>query len=273
MTTTTKPRMASEFDAQIAAVRMKIAGCTAEKKRYTDGTVPMTAQKLRESLAGVNKGLAELGAQLAELMELQEAAKSIDAAAEWNRYISSLADDHAKVLELRKTARDMGEQIVNHVEALGPMLQQFEAVANEAATLSYAVHRAGHDVTRHTSSADVRRVRNMWDSCRAAAGLKAGAIAIAIQTALWRAGLGRVGPEVRATVEPPPQMPGRDGLRFSPEDSRSTRTGRDTRGIWTDPTTDIIAVMRQELDREDSCVASVLGVAVNAVQVAAKEQA
>lgn len=247
----TRPRLAHEYEAPIARLTAKLADREAEEHRYLSGQVlHLDADKLRQSLGSVRKEITAIRADLEEERALQAAAQTIDAAAAAAAEVEAHQSDAVSVGTLRVKALELAQQIVGKVNELGPLLREFEAVANEAGALSYSVHRGGVEAqNRAQGLGSARSARSQWEAVRELAGLKNGALATGITVALWDCGIGRIGPHAHVTVQPPPRMP-----------------GRVKSDMWLDPNANVSELMAAEFDRESSKVANVLARSLGAIR-------
>jgi hypothetical protein len=114
---------------------------------------------------------------------------------------AQLAADHRKRLtridKLGTELEGLAEQLVEHAEAFAPLLAKFAATSGERQELARAVLRDADDTRLSGVGA--------WNHYRRLSGwAESSPVCVALVAALWRSGLGRVGPNLEGVnIEPP----------------------------------------------------------------------
>jgi hypothetical protein len=105
-----------------------------------------------------------------------------------------LKELRAKFSQLEDAGQRMEKltsKIVAHIEAIGPLLAEWQAMAADRGNLAYSVYSEAQ-----ASSPNDPGHSRRWGAISNIAWARGGAMSMAISSALWRSGLGRIGPDL-----------------------------------------------------------------------------
>lgn len=265
MKQTNKPIDPATFDAKMHGCDMQIQQLERERadRLHQLAGDPDNA-KVHQLVIQLDAEIAAGRAMKTRLLKArEEAARRFNAGAHLE-YVESLEADRQKLAEVNRAIEVAAAAFINELApALATHLQRLDDLANQRAALVHGISRAG----RETGSPLMKRVSEMA-RMRGQRGIGQAAV-IAIRAALYRAGLGRLAPEIGIEAPPPPELPGRTGLVYSPSDSRSTRVAPDHRYLWRDPAADLTQLMAAERVRELDHENHLVQTAIEAVKQAA----
>lgn len=190
----TKPLTAAAFDGRIAALNRQIEAARQEIAEHSLKLVEDPDDKQAHLV--IEKIESEITAHQATRTRLEAArteAQRRDGVASRAEYLAGLTAEAEKAEALGDEMADVTERIVRTLESIAPLLARFEELSTERGLLTYGVMRAGADAGA-TSRAD-------WGGIKDSANLRRSPLSIAVACALWRSGLGRVGPEVKLQLD------------------------------------------------------------------------
>lgn len=146
----------------------------------TDSTLQREVESLERELAGYANERQRINLALAEL-------ERRDSAEGRRQRLKSVTNAVADVERLGKRAAKVSAELVRQAEALGPLLSELDSLLNE---------RAQHtrNVIRNLPAPYQRRGNTYAE----AADWRRGVVDAPLAAALWRAGLGRLGPDLSA---------------------------------------------------------------------------
>jgi len=121
------------------------------------------------------------------LLAEQEAGRQLTAA-EREARIKAMKAGIKRVDDLGAQMVALAEKIVEGLDAVSPLLAEFEALSKDRSAISWDIFREGTPARRG----------ERWESLRTYAGMERGPVSVAIAAAAWRCGLGRIGPNLDA---------------------------------------------------------------------------
>lgn len=181
-------------------------------------------QTLEAEIAGHERELGRLEAAIHEL-------RRRGSAAERREHLADLTEHRRDVMDTGARMAALCEKLLTHVEAIGPVLSEFATLSDTRRELCRGIMRG------HIS-------RNQRERYEEAMSWRAAPVSAVIATALWRAGVGRLGMDLDPYLSLKPPRAGLHGDRF-------------TRG-------DLLQVLREDIAKSDELLAYGLNAAIKA---------
>lgn len=253
-TSPARPVNPSTLEPRLREVEQRLLGLKAERTTYLyrRESEPEKAAEIEELLFAVDRETAQAERDQQNLQDLHA-----EASRRWEEfmrdgYLGRLIEDRDEVAALGKELEKLAKAMAQHIEALGPMLEQFRAIGEERSNLAWGVISAGTERNRRPNN--LRQLATMGD----------GALAYLLAATLHRAGVGRLAPTANITVPPLPRFPGQDGWVGQPGSRRQAHPDRTLE--WHAPDADYVALAEARLANEEAVLFSQMARSIEAVQ-------
>lgn len=159
-------------------------------------TLSLAARPDAEADAHIDQLETELAAAERKFTRLTLASQGHRTAATAEARAECIAANRGRVAEideLEKEMRRLAKKLIAHAEGFGPLLAQYEQAAKE--------RRARARIVLQDSDDSFLSSLRGWYTFEAATSLTEGPAAVALNAALWRSGLGRVGLNLSSHLE------------------------------------------------------------------------
>lgn len=183
----------STQNAQRQALQDRLASIAAQEgaarallsDKNVDLALAPDNQKLRDEVEALERELAGHTNERARIELALQELKRRDSAEGRRRMLKTAHDAAADVGRLGKRGAKVAAELIKHAEALGPLLSELDGIMAERLQHARTVlrtlpEREANRAHLYTNVADWRR----------------GVVAAPLAAALWRSGLGRLGPDV-----------------------------------------------------------------------------
>lgn len=188
----------------------------------------------RQAVATASRKLAEITSSLAHLDAAATQAQVQARAADRAGRVERRAAQRLQIRELAPVVDEAAAAIIKHIERLGPLLAAYEAAASDYSGLCVALAREAEVHLRSGFQHSTGQLLQQTDPNR-------GHLPEAVATALWNAGLSRVGPHLEILGVAP--FPGRGEYQTDPL------------GAYLADTKDLRRNVQNALDRADQTLA------------------
>lgn len=219
----------SVFDSRLAAVERQLTAVAAERQGFTLKLADDPDDEATHSLiASCDAELATHQATKQRLLDGRALAVERNTSGARATLVQGLKDERQRVDQLGEELVQITNDILACLAPLAELTARFDRVSNERAVNAFGIFKMAYP-----------KSGNRWEGQRDHAASRRGALSSAIASALWRSGIGRVGPELNVTVETPPSQiaTGKRGNQAKPSP-------------WLDPASDLPSLMREAFDRE-----------------------
>ena len=152
----------------------------------TDADILASVEQQEQSVAQTLRNIDRLRAAAGE-------ASRRDTKEARAKRLKALKATYGKVEDAGKRMEKLTAKIVSHIEDIGPLLAEWQALAADRGNLAHEVFSEAKAAHPHDRGHERR-----WGAVSDLAWSRGGTMSVAIGSALWRSGLGRVGPNLDA---------------------------------------------------------------------------
>lgn len=172
---------AAALEARIRTIRADAASAAQllKDKSFDLALSPSNAElreqveKLEAEIAGHDREIGRMEAAIHELSRRSSVA-------ERRKHLAQLSEHHRDVMSAGKRQAKIAAELLDKIEALGPLLSEYATLSDTRRELARGILRGNMNLNRRGVYEDAAAWRN-------------GPVSPIIAAALWRAGLGRLG--------------------------------------------------------------------------------